>query len=172
MARGGKKKHAHLFLSEDRTEGESARQVTPSRTSNQLERGSCLAQLVELKPCRVNERSAPAERDDDDDTKTMKWAGRGGEYRFVSMSRNFSLRVPTHYSSKLSSRMCLIRRYLNARPVANTIHHLSLGGRAAAAAAASPPFPLPRPVPLLLSPPPVSGVYARKPLLPKTPGFP
>lgn len=78
MARGGKKKHAHLFLSEDRTEGESARQVTPSRTSNQLERGSCLAQLVELKPCRVNERSAPAERDDDDDTKTMKWAGRGG----------------------------------------------------------------------------------------------
>lgn len=27
---------------------------------------SCLVQLVELKPLRVNERSAPGERDDDD----------------------------------------------------------------------------------------------------------
>lgn len=55
-----------------------------------LERESCLAQLVELKPSRVNERSVPMERndaedDDDDDNEDDEVGG----VLSPSMGRNF-----------------------------------------------------------------------------------
>lgn len=49
---------------------------------------SCLAQLVELKPFRVNERSAPRRRWLDDGEDDGEDDEEGAEH-FLSMARNF-----------------------------------------------------------------------------------
>lgn len=83
-------------------------------------------QLVELKPPRVNERSAPGERDDaenggSDDGEDDE---EGGAFPLngSKLSRGGYLHIIPR-----NSRMCLIRRYLSVRPAdANPIHRFPL----------------------------------------------
>lgn len=82
-----------------------------------LERESCLVQLVELEPPRVNERSTVVvcddanDNDDDDDDGGDEDDEEGGA--FLSMGRNFLVASYLHIISR-NSRMCLIRRYLSS----------------------------------------------------------
>lgn len=113
---------------------------------------SCLVQLVELKPPRVNERSAPGERDDAEN------GGSGDDGEDDEEGGAFPLN-----GSKLSrggylhiiprnSRMCLIRRYLSVRR-----RHQQY----------DPPLPLGRPTvatPLPLTEFTPTSRYYRKPL--------
>lgn len=85
-------------------------------------------QLVELKPPRVNERSAPGERDDaengggddgEDDEEGGAFPLNGSK-----LSRGGYLHIIPR-----NSRMCLIRRYLSVRPAdatANPTHRFPL----------------------------------------------
>jgi len=85
---------------------------------------SCLLQLVELKPLRVNERLAPGERDDaendgEDDEEDGAFPLNGSK-----LSRGGYLHIIPR-----NSRMCLIRRYLSVHPAdvtTNTTHRFSL----------------------------------------------
>lgn len=72
-----------------------------------LERESCLVQLVELEPPRVNERSTvvvrdDAENDDDDDDGGDEDDEEGGALP-LNGSKLSRGGLPTHYSPKLSN---------------------------------------------------------------------